>query len=379
MRKKDTEEFSRKITNIDPLLWLIPLMLSGLGILMITSTTSPLSFELTGTPFAIGLRQLLWLAISIVSMLVAYSLSSSSWKKISGLMWCIAFVLVVASAIPGVGTSVGGARRWLRFAGLSLQPAELLVFAVAIHLSSMMTRDDSVRVDKERIFLKTLLFLSVSAVPLFFQPDLGSIILLFSLGMGIYVERFGWKYPLFTGFIGNFLLGMLVIQKTYRMRRVMAFIDPWKDPLDTGFQAIQGLIAFANGGAWGTGLGHGLQKLQYLPAAYTDFIYAALGEELGLLGTLGVLFLFLFWVLRCRYLYNRTEDDFKATLIWAITLTIIIPLFINIAGVTKAIPLTGMPLPFVSFGGTSLVVMWMRVGILLHLSKQLAESTSSHE
>ena len=107
MRKKDTEEFSRKITNIDPLLWLIPLMLSGLGILMITSTTSPLSFELTGTPFAIGLRQLLWLAISIVSMLVAYSLSSSSWKKISGLMWCIAFVLVVASAIPGVGTSVG--------------------------------------------------------------------------------------------------------------------------------------------------------------------------------------------------------------------------------------------------------------------------------
>ena len=118
MRKKDTEEFSRKITNIDPLLWLIPLMLSGLGILMITSTTSPLSFELTGTPFAIGLRQLLWLAISIVSMLVAYSLSSSSWTKISGLMWCIAFVLVVASAIPGVGTSVGGARRWLRFAGL---------------------------------------------------------------------------------------------------------------------------------------------------------------------------------------------------------------------------------------------------------------------
>ena len=378
MPRQEEEALSPKITQIDPLLWLIPLMLSGLGILMITSTTSPLSFEMTGTPFAIGLRQLLWLVISIVSMLVAYSLSSANWKKISGVMWFVAFVLVVATIIPGVGTSVGGAKRWLRFGGLSLQPAELLIFAVAIHLSSMMTREDTVHVDKERVFSKTLMFLSISAMPLFFQPDLGSIILLFSLGMGIYVERFGWKYPLFAGFIGAILLGLLVSHKAYRMRRVMAFIDPWRDPLDTGFQAIQGLIAFANGGAWGTGLGHGFQKLQYLPAAYTDFVYAALGEELGLLGTIGVLFLSLFWVLRCRYLYNRTEDDFKATLIWAITLTVVIPLFINVAGVTKTLPLTGMPLPFVSFGGTSLVVMWMRVGILLHLSKQLNESTTGH-
>lgn len=379
MPRNEGEEFSPKVAQIDPLLWLIPLMLSGLGILMITSTTSPLSFEMTGTPFAIGLRQLLWLVIAIVSMLVAYSLSSSSWKKISGLMWFVAFVLVIATVIPGVGTSVGGAKRWLRFGGLSLQPAELLIFAVAIHLSSMMTREDIIHVDKERIFLKTLMFLSISAMPLFFQPDLGSIILLFSLGMGIYVERFGWKYPLFAGFFGAILLSLLVSHKAYRMRRVMAFIDPWRDPLDTGFQAIQGLIAFANGGAWGTGLGHGFQKLQYLPAAYTDFVYAALGEELGLLGTIGVLFLSLFWVLRCRYLYNRTEDDFKATLIWAITLTVVIPLFINVAGVTKTLPLTGMPLPFVSFGGTSLVVMWMRVGILLHLSKQLCENTADYE
>ena len=147
-------------------------------------------------------------------------------------------------------------------------------------------------------------------------------------------------------------------------------MNPWDDPLDTGFQAIQGLIAFSNGGFWGAGLGHGFQKLNYLPAAYTDFIYAAIGEELGLVGTAGVLFLFAFWLTQTRKIYYRTHSEFKTVLTWGVTLTIVVPLVINVAGVIKFMPLTGMPLPFISYGGTSLLTMWSRIGLILRLEKE---------
>ena len=183
-------------------------------------------------------------------------------------------------------------------------------------------------------------------------------------------ERIGWRYPLFAGgFVGGIIFPLLIWLEPYRMRRVFAFLDPWEDPLNRGFQAIQGLIAFANGGAWGAGLGHGFQKLNYLPAAYTDFIFAAIGEELGFVGTACVLALFGFWMLQARATYFRTRDDFKASLTWGISLTILLPLVINVAGVTKMIPLTGMALPFISYGGTSLVTMWARVGLILRLEK----------
>ena len=170
--------------------------------------------------------------------------------------------------------------------------------------------------------------------------------------------------------LGGIIFPLLIFFEPYRMRRVSAFLDPWSDPLDKGFQAIQGLIAFSNGGFWGAGLGHGFQKLNYLPAAYTDFIYAAIGEELGLMGTLGVLVLFAFWITQTRMIYYRVPDGFKSSLTWGITLTVVLPLVINVAGVTKMIPLTGMPLPFISYGGTSLLTMWSRIGIMLRLEKE---------
>jgi cell division protein FtsW len=157
------------------------------------------------------------------------------------------------------------------------------------------------------------------------------------------------------------------------MRRFYAWSDPWSDPLDKGFQAIQGLIAFANGGVSGTGLGHGFQKLQYLPAAYTDFIYAAMGEELGVIGTLGVILLCILWTWRCRSLYNKVADGFDTVLVWGITLTIAVPFFINIAGVTNTIPLTGMPMPFISYGGSAIVMMWARIGLLMRIYKEQLE------
>ena len=272
--------------------------------------------------------------------------------------------------IPGIGASVGGARRWIQIPGLSIsiQPGELLCLAMALHLAKLFSREDK---DPLKAFIAVITLMVIAVVPLLSQPDLGTTILIFLISMGMYVERVGWRLPIICGGIGILSLSpILIFGEAYRMRRVSAFLDPWSDPLDTGFQAIQGLIAFSNGGFWGTGMGHGFQKLNYLPAAYTDFIYAAIGEELGFAGTAGVLFLFGFWVTQVRGIYYKSDDVFKSALTWGVVLTVILPLAINVAGVTKMLPLTGMPLPFISYGGTSLLTMWSRVGLLMRLEKE---------
>ncbi|MDR3254788.1 MAG: putative lipid II flippase FtsW [Synergistaceae bacterium] len=363
---------SGQALKVDSLLWLIPLILSGIGLLMVTSTTSPLSFEISGTPFIMGARQLKWLGLGVSVMLFSYCVPVKVWFKTSGVFWLLSLVATIATLIPGIGTAVGGAQRWIRIAGISIQPSEILTLSVVIIVAKLSVRNE---MNPERCFSRIMFLLFVSAIPLMAQPDLGSTILIVMICMGMYVERFGWRLPIFTGMCGSVLLAFVIIFEPYRMRRIMAFLNPWLDPLDTGFQTIQGLIAFANGGTWGAGLGHGFQKLQYLPAAYTDFIYAALGEEMGLIGTLGILALCLMWIWRCRLLYNRVDEGFETSLVWGVTLTIAVPFFINVAGVTKLMPLTGMPLPFISYGGSALVMMWMRVGLLLRMHKEFAESS----
>lgn len=353
--------------KIDPMLWLIPLILSSIGILMVTSTTSPTSFASSGTPFVTGMRQFNWLLLGMGTMIVTMCIPIRFWYRISGPFWILAFLMVLATLVPGLGRRVGGAQRWLRLPGIAIQPSEILTLAVVFLTGKYFVRNE---LNPPRCFARVLGLIVISILPLIKQPDLGSIILILLICMGMYVERFGWKLPLFAGCVGSIGLMLFVLFEPYRMRRINAWLNPWQDPLDTGFQTVQGLIAFANGGAWGSGLGHGFQKLNYLPAAYTDFIYAALGEEIGLIGTLGLLTLCLLWVTRCRSLYNRAPEGYETSLVWGIMLTIVLPLFINVAGVTNLMPLTGMPLPFVSYGGSSLIVMWMRIGILLRVNRE---------
>ena len=354
----------------NPFIWVIPLILSGIGILMITSTTSPTSFMYTGTPFQMGIKQLQWLGIALLGMFFVYSVPVRLWSRFSGPLLILMWLMAWLPLLPGVGEAIGGARRWIHLPGMgvSLQPGELLCLAVALHLAKLLSR--GAERDPLKSFVNTVILIVLAVLPLLAQPDLGTTILTFTVAMGMYVEKVGWRYPVIAGgVLGGVVFPLLILIEPYRMRRVTAFIDPWLDPLNKGFQAIQGLIAFSNGGLWGSGLGHGFQKLNYLPAAYTDFIYAAVGEELGLVGTLCILGLFGFWLAQTRASYFRTSDPFKSSLIWGISLTVFLPLVINVAGVTKMIPLTGMPLPFISYGGTSLVTMWSRIGLMLRLEK----------
>lgn len=370
LRKRPDPEgtFRREEGSADPLLWLIPLLLSGIGVIMVSSSSSPISMARFGSPQTLGLKQAIWLLIGMVVMLLTYSIPVQTWRKKSALLWVLAVGFCFLPLFPHVGVSAGGAKRWVNLGLVTVQAADVLFFAFTLHACRKLYEDRG-RETPLRAFLKVVFLAGISAVPLLLHPDMGSTLLVFALAMGIYIPLFGWGFPLVCGG-GLVALGFpFIFTQGYRLRRLKAFLDPWEDPLGSGFQAIQGLVAFSNGGIWGMGLGQGLQKLKYLPASHTDFILAAIGEELGLAGSLSVLALFGFWFFRLFTHYRRLEGAFESFLIWGLCLNVFSQLVINVGGVTKMIPLTGMPLPFLSYGGSSLIMMWARVGLLLRLSR----------
>lgn len=347
-----------------PSIWLIPLSLSLFGLLCIVSISSRLSLGGDGSIYALAYRQGMWLIFGLAGMLIASVIPISFWKRISGIIWLIALILTFATLFDLLGIEAGGARRWIRVGPLRFQPIELLSFALVIHLSKLLSRED---ISRKAAFVQTILVTMISLLPLVLQPDMGGTILLFLISMGLYVEAHGWFYPLISGTVLLPPFLYCIFQESYRLRRYTAFINPWKEPLDSGFQVIQGLIAFANGGVMGVGIGKGLQKLSYLPAAHTDFIFASIGEEFGLVGTFSILVLFGLWTGRIFKSYLKSNSGFDRLILWGMCISVLLPFFINVAGVTKLLPLTGMPLPFLSYGGSSLVATWLRVGLMVRV------------
>lgn len=348
-------------------LWLIPLLLSALGIVMITSVTTNLSVSRWDVPFVYGIRQIKWLLLGLASMVACYCIPIRIWKRLSGILWIFAVGMMIMTLVPGFFNAAGGATRWLSVGPVSIQASEFLFLAVILHGAKKLHAPG---LSPLHAFSRILLIFFISSWPFALQPDFGGAVLLFALLMGLYVERYGWKYPLFFGLALALTVFLpLLVTSAYRMRRIMAFLDPWEDPLGNGFQIIQGFIAFANGDLWGVGLGQGLQKLKYLPAVHTDFIFAAIGEELGFIGTATVLGLFFLWFFLLMMAYCRLRGTFAGTLLWGGTLSIALTLFINLGGVMKLLPLTGIPLPFLSYGGSALVTLWAKTGIILRSIK----------
>lgn len=358
------EPESSETPKSDLWLWIIPLFLSGMGILAITSISGASSGTGALPQTILGMRQLKVLGLGLGLGFCAFLLPVPVWKRFSPWLWAAAVLLTFLTLMPGLGNTAGGASRWLRLGSVRFQPFELLAFSFVLHLCNRLTGET---LSPRRAFFRGTSLFVISAAPLMLQPDLGGTLLLLFLAAGIYIERFGWKLPMITIVSSLLVFGPFVFRKAYRMRRITAFLDPWQDPQDTGFQVIQGLIAFANGGLWGVGVGKGLQKLQYLPAAHTDFIFAAIGEEMGLLGTGLILTLFLVWSVRMLHHYRLSPLPFTRSLIWGLTLSVLLPVLINVGGVTKMLPLTGMPLPFISYGGSALLFMWIRVGLTLRV------------
>lgn len=335
-------------------LWILPLILTTFGVVVIASMTG----WNTSSP---GMKQAVWFVIALAGFLVVTQIPLKFWRKFSLALLVISFVFLILTIASPLRVTVKGASRWLRFHSVSFQPLELVSFAMMIHFSKVYNRVKSM---KKAVCVSAVLFLPFALV-IMKQPDFGGLLMLSGIVGALFIERYGFLLPLICAVAASPLLWYLA-NYGYRAERIMTWLDPWNDPLGAGYQVIQGLIAFANGHLWGIGMGRGQQ---FLPEVHNDFIFPALGEQFGLAGTAGILLLFLLWTLCVYSAYKRTWPE-RRIAIWGCCVSVLLPFFINLGGVMKIIPLTGMPLPFVSYGGTSLVFMWARIGFLIRLVKE---------
>ena len=341
-----------------------------LGLVMILSASSVSSFATYGSSFLFFKRQLLWAAIGLVVFVFFVRMDYRRLRGWGYLSYAVAVGLLLAVLIPGAGTSVGGSARWLSAGPLSFQPSEIAKLALVLFAADVFSRKKEERFDSlAHTAIPLLPALAVLAVLVMLQPDLGTTLMLGSIGLGLLFVAgapFRFMAPILSASIA--LTAAAAFSEPYRRARVLAFLNPWADPYNTGYQTIQSLVAMGSGGWFGVGLGASRQKWLYVPNAHTDFIYAILGEEMGLLGSLVVLGLFVFLTWLGIRTAHRAPDRFGTLVAAGITIWIAVQALINMGAVTGVLPITGVPLPLVSFGGTSLVVSLAAMGVLINIA-----------
>jgi cell division protein FtsW len=343
-----------------------------LGLVMILSASSVSAFADYGSPFMFFNRQLMWAAIGVGGYIVFARFDYKRLRGKGALFMTGCVLLLAAVLVPGVGITVGGSARWLGAGPFSFQPSEFTKLALVLLAADIFSRRSERSL---RYFTRTafpmLPVLGLLGLLVMLQPDMGTTMLLGIIGFGVmFVAGAPLRYIVPVGLGGGGLAVLGALAEPYRRERVMAFLDPWKDPLNTGYQTIQSLIALGSGGWFGVGLGASRQKWSYIPNSHTDFIFAILGEEMGLVGTLTVLGLFAFVIYLGIRIARTAPDRFGMLLASGITLWIGAQGLINMAAVTAAAPITGVPLPLVSFGGSSLVISLIAMGILTNVARQ---------
>lgn len=343
-----------------------------LGLVMILSASSVSAFADYGSPFLYFKKQLLWAAIGVAGYIF---FARYDYKKLKGrgvLALGVAMLMLCAVLVPGVGISVGGSARWIGAGPFSFQPSEFAKFALILFAAEVFARR---RESSLRLLANTALPLvpamGALALLVMLQPDMGTTMILGIIAFGVmFVAGAPLKFIAPLGIAGASLAVFGALAEPYRRARVTAFLDPWKDPLNTGYQTIQSLIALGSGGWFGVGLGASRQKWSYIPNSHTDFIFAILGEEMGLVGTLTVLGLFAFLIYLGVRVARAAPDRYGMLLASGVTLWIGAQALINMGAVTAAAPITGVPLPLVSFGGSSLVISLMAMGVLTNIAWQ---------
>lgn len=347
------------------------LALLGLGLVMITSASSEVAAALSGNPLYHMVRHLIYLAIGLGAGFMTLLIPMAQWQRFSGSLLLIAFVLLILVLLPGIGREVNGAKRWIGFGLFNLQPSELAkLFTVMFIAAYLVRRQEEVR--KHLMgFIKPMFILGPIAVLLLAEPDFGATVVLVGaciamlfLG-GINLLRF---IPLASGVLA---LGVVVMtSQSYRLARLTNFVDPWADQYGAGYQLSQALIAFGRGEWLGVGLGNSIQKQFYLPEAHTDFVFAVLAEELGMIGALLTVALFVFVSVRALYIglwAEKARQFFSAYVAYGLAFLWIGQVLINIGVNVGLLPTKGLTLPFLSYGGSSLVICCVSLALLLRI------------
>jgi cell division protein FtsW len=341
------------------------------GTVMIYSSTgvvTPLPEKKGISEFYYLRRHMLTMLLGTMALIVAYKIRPEVLEKLSMPLLVVSGVLLLLVFVPHVGVKAGGARRWLRLGFMTFQPSELVKLSMVVFLAKYLSRPEY-RADSFRCFIMPLVVMVLFQAVFLKQPDFGATMSLFILTIGmLFIAGARMRY------LASLLVFALpVVYKLalepYRLRRITSFLDPWKDPQGSGFQLIQSFISLGSGGLTGLGLGESKQKLSYLPAKHTDFIFCLVGEELGLIGATVVIALFLILFLRGVSVAHRTRDRFHYYLAYGLTMMIAVQALVNFSVVTGMVPTKGLPLPFMSYGGSALLVNMAVIGLLLRISK----------
>jgi cell division protein FtsW len=343
-----------------------------LGLIMILSASSVASFATYGSSFLFFKKQLIWAVVGLVGFVIFVRLDYRALRGLGYVLIVLVAGLLFAVLVPGIAVVVGGSSRWLSLGPLSFQPSELGKLAIILFAADVFSRKNERSFDSfAHTALPLIPALAILCLLVLLQPDLGTTVVLGCVGLGmLFVAGAPLRYlaPIFVS--GALVATAAAFAEPYRRARIFAFLNPWADPFNTGYQTIQSLIAIGSGGLFGVGLGASRQKWLYIPNAHTDFIYAILGEETGLLGTLVVLGLFAFLAYLGVRTARKAPDRFGMLIASGITIWVTCQAVINIGAVTAALPVTGVPLPLVSFGGTSLVILLCAMGMLVNIAYQ---------
>lgn len=371
VKKKKTGKSSISFIAGDrPLLFVVFLLL-GIGLLMVASAGVSYGNIRFDDGYYFFKRQLVGVGVGLVALFLFQRIPYQFWKKVSIPFFLTAIVLLVLVLIPGFGTQAYGASRWIDLGPISFQPSEVMKLALVVYFAAWLSGKSPARkTDFNEGVVPFAIVLLVVSFLILKQPDTGTLGILFIIALSLFFAS-GARLShigllLGTGFAGLLILVWLA---PYRMRRMLVFLDPGHDPSGAGYQIKQALIALGSGGIFGLGLGHSRQKFAYLPEPMTDSIFAILGEELGIVGCAGLIALFVFFAHRGIRIARRAPDEFGRYLVVGIVSWIAFQAFVNIFAIIGLMPLTGVPLPFVSYGGTSIAVLLGAVGILLNVSK----------
>ncbi len=340
------------------------------GLVMISSSSVVLSVENFGQNYNYVIKQALSLIIGIAALLVTSKIHYHAWRRLAPTLMVGSVILLLLVFIPALGKNANGASRWINIGSFQLQPSELLKLTFIIYLSAWMEKKGSYLKSVTQGLIPFLALLVVPGILLLFQRDMGTLsVIVFTAGT-LFVVAGASLLQVGLGAVAGFIsFLLLIVVEPYRLQRLTVFLNPSNDILGNGYHINQSLLAIGSGGVWGRGFGQSLQKYLYLPEPHTDSIFAIIVEELGFLRALIVLIVIGFFAYKGYQIANQAGDTFGRYLAFGITTWILIQSLMNIGSILGLMPLTGLPLPFISYGGTSLIVSLAAVGVVINISK----------
>jgi cell division protein FtsW len=353
----------------------VVVVLNVIGVVMVLSASSVVSLSSYGSAWYVFERQLMWTVLGAIAFVVGFRVDYQRWRQ-----WAVPLVILAAALcavvlLPNVGIMVGGSRRWLGLGWVRFQPSELAKLALLVFAADLVTRRHAEIGDWRAVARPVLMVFGTLGALVCIEPDLDSTVVLGLITVAVLVAGgLRLRHLGALAGLGAALLAALAVAEPYRRARVLVFLHPTADASNAGYQIVQSLIALGSGGVTGVGLGAGRAKWHFLPNAHTDFVFSIIGEELGLVGCLLVLSLFLGFGLFGTAIALRAPDRFGMLLAAGVTVWVTAQAVINIGGVTGLLPVSGIPLPFVSFGGSSLVITMLAAGILANVGRVRARA-----